>query len=33
MLRALVGEVRAEIVAGTGVLTLIEPLPQDEEAG
>jgi serine/threonine-protein kinase RsbW len=30
MLRALVGEVRAEIVAGTGVLTLIEPLPEVE---
>jgi anti-sigma regulatory factor (Ser/Thr protein kinase) len=27
MLRALVGEVRAEVVDGVGVLTLIEPLP------
>jgi hypothetical protein len=32
MLRALVGEVRAEIVAGTGVLTLIEPLPEADQA-
>ena len=31
MLRALVGEVCAEIVAGTGVLTLIEPLPEAEQ--
>lgn len=30
MLRALVGEVRAEVVADTGVLTLIEPLPEAE---
>lgn len=27
MLRALVGEVRAEVVDGVGVMTLIEPLP------
>ena len=32
MLRALVGELQAEIVAGTGVLTLIEPLPEAGQA-